>query len=56
MNSITGKKPILIHVNAYLDLPNEEEISSQELKNLITQNDLRNLQRVLLVLLIRILV
>ena len=39
-----AKKPILIHVNAYEDLPTEQEISMFKLNNLISKDNLRNIQ------------
>ena len=37
-------KPILVHVNAYLDLPDEDEIRRFELQNLTSREEVRNLQ------------
>lgn len=39
-----SKKPTLIHVNAFKDLPNEEEIKKFDLKNLISKEKLRENQ------------
>jgi len=39
-----SKKPILIHVNAFKDLPTEEEISSLKLNELISQGELKMFQ------------
>lgn len=39
-----AKKPTLVHVNAYLDLPNEEEKIEFGLKNLISRETLRDMQ------------
>lgn len=39
-----SKKPTLIHVNAFNDLPTEEEIERLNLKNLISKQKLRELQ------------
>ena len=39
-----AKKPMLIHVNAFSDLPSEEEINKFNLKNLISKEKLKNIQ------------
>ena len=39
-----AKKPILIHVNAFSDLPSEEEIKEFDLKNLISREKLKDIQ------------
>ena len=39
-----SKKPTLVHVNAFNDLPSHEELSSYELKTLISQENLREIQ------------
>ncbi|MGD9275745.1 MAG: helicase C-terminal domain-containing protein [Candidatus Pacearchaeota archaeon] len=39
-----SKKPTLVHVNAYLDLPSEEEREEFDLANLISREKLRELQ------------
>jgi len=40
-----AKKPILIHVNAFKDLPDEFEIEKFNLRNLINRDELRDIQR-----------
>lgn len=40
----TAKKPILVHVNAFKDLPSEEEIQRFNLKNLISSDELKEIQ------------
>ena len=40
-----AKKPVLIHVNAFQDLPNEDEKSMYKIGNLITQESLIEMQR-----------
>lgn len=39
-----GKKPILVHVNAFQDIPDKEEIKKYNLKNLISREELREMQ------------
>lgn len=39
-----AKKPVLVHVNAFKDLPNEEEIDKYNLKNLISNERVRDMQ------------
>jgi len=39
-----AKKPILVHVNAFSDLPDENEIKQYNLKNLISKESLREMQ------------
>jgi Rad3-related DNA helicase len=39
-----AEKPILIHVNSFIDLPNEMEIEMYNLKNLITRDKMREMQ------------
>jgi Rad3-related DNA helicase len=39
-----SKKPTLIHVNAFVDLPSREEIKEFNLKNLINRENLREIQ------------
>jgi Rad3-related DNA helicase len=39
-----AKKPILVHVNSYLDLPTKEEKLNYSLNNLITQEELKQEQ------------
>ena len=41
----TAKKPVLIHVNAFSDLPSEEEINEFDLKNLISREKLKKIQK-----------
>lgn len=41
----TAKKPCVIHVNAFNDLPTEDEIKRLRLRNLISKNDLFELQK-----------
>jgi len=40
-----AKKPTLIHVNAFKDLPTSEEISKYNLNNLISKDEVRDMQR-----------
>ncbi|MBI2631583.1 hypothetical protein HYW75_01110 [Candidatus Pacearchaeota archaeon] len=40
----TAKKPALVHVNAYQDLPSEEEISLLSLNNMLSKDGLRTIQ------------
>ncbi|MBT4258118.1 DEAD/DEAH box helicase family protein [archaeon] len=40
-----AKKPALVHVNAFLDLPSEEEINDFNLKNLTSREKVREMQR-----------
>src|SRR3989339_3453 len=40
-----SKKPALIHINAYTDLPTEEEIADYNLHNLISREELRESQK-----------
>jgi len=39
-----AKKPALVHVNAFLDLPNEQELEEFEINNLISREKLREIQ------------
>jgi len=39
-----SKKPTLVHVNAFLDLPSEDEIEKFKLKNLINREKLKDIQ------------
>ncbi len=39
-----AKRPTLVHVNAFSDLPNYEEIEEFRLKNLISRQDVKNMQ------------
>ncbi|MDP2628528.1 MAG: helicase C-terminal domain-containing protein [Nanoarchaeota archaeon] len=39
-----AEKPVLVHVNAFSDLPSEEEIKKFKLKNLISSEKLKELQ------------
>ncbi len=39
-----AKKPCLVHVHAFKDLPNKDEKESLKLNNLISQEELKNLQ------------
>ncbi len=39
-----GEEPILIHVNSFTDLPNENEIKEFELKRLISQEEMKKIQ------------
>jgi len=39
-----AKKPVLVHVNAFLDLPSEEEIKKDNIKNLISREKLKEKQ------------
>jgi len=39
-----AKKPALVHVNAFSDLPSEEEINEFDLKNLISREKLKDIQ------------
>ena len=39
-----AKKPVLVHVNAFSDLPDENEIQQYGLKNLVSKDSLRELQ------------
>lgn len=40
-----AKKPVLIHINAFNDLPDEEEIEQFDLKNLISRSELIDQQK-----------
>jgi len=40
----TAKKPILIHVNAFADLPSEQELEEFDIDNLISREKLREIQ------------
>ena len=40
-----GKKPILVHVNSFIDLPSEMEKKEFDLKNLINRDKLKEIQR-----------
>ena len=39
-----AKKPVLVHVNAFSDLPDENEIKQYGLKNLVSRDSLRESQ------------
>ncbi len=39
-----AKRPVLIHVNAFLDLPSEEELERFDIDNLISREKLKNMQ------------
>lgn len=39
-----SKKPTLVHVNAFVDLPSNEEVKEFSLKNLISRENLRQIQ------------
>jgi Rad3-related DNA helicase len=39
-----SKKPTLIHINSFTDLPNEKEIRDFEIKNLISREKLKDIQ------------
>lgn len=39
-----AEKPTLVHVNAFSDLPNDEELALLEYQTLVTQSELRNAQ------------
>jgi len=40
-----AKKPAVVHVNAFIDIPSEEEIGEFGLKNLISREELRERQK-----------
>jgi Rad3-related DNA helicase len=40
-----AKKPILVHINSFYDLPSEEEIKDFKITNLMTRENLKELQR-----------
>ncbi len=40
----SAMKPVLVHVNAFIDLPTRDELRNFELKNLISREELRNVQ------------
>ena len=40
-----AEKPLLVHVQAFKDLPQKEEISEFDLKNLISREELRSMQQ-----------
>lgn len=40
-----AKRPVLVHVNAFLDLPSEEELEKFDIDNLIGREKLKDLQR-----------
>ena len=40
-----AKKPVLIHVNSFKDLPTEEEINEYDLDNLISKDEVINMQK-----------
>lgn len=40
-----AKKPVLIHINAFIDLPSEEEIERFGIKNIISRESLKDMQR-----------
>ncbi|MBD3247089.1 DUF2075 domain-containing protein [Candidatus Pacearchaeota archaeon] len=39
-----AKPPVLVHINAYADLPTEDELEKHDIDNLITRGKLRELQ------------
>ena len=39
-----AKKPILVHINAFTDLPSEKELEEYDVKNLISREELKELQ------------
>lgn len=39
-----AKKPVLIHINAFADLPSEQELEEFEIKNLISREEIRENQ------------
>jgi Rad3-related DNA helicase len=39
-----AKKPVLVHVNAFLDLPSEQELAEFDIDNLISREKLREIQ------------
>ncbi len=39
-----AKRPVLVHVNSFKDLPNEDEIVNYDLNNLISRDDVKFLQ------------
>ena len=41
----TSKKPALVHINAFSDLPSEREAKEYQIKSLITREELKNLQK-----------
>ena len=41
----TAKKPVLVHVNAFKDLPTEEEKEEYELNNLVSRDNVKDMQR-----------
>jgi len=40
-----SKKPALVHVNGFTDLPSQEEIKKYEINNIISKEELRDIQR-----------
>lgn len=40
-----AKKPVLIHVNAFFDMPSEKELKEFNLKNLISREDFKDAQK-----------
>ena len=40
-----AKRPTLVHVNAFLDIPGEDEIIKYSLKNLISREELKDMQK-----------
>lgn len=40
-----AKKPVLIHINAFADLPSKEEIERFNIKNITSREDLKEMQR-----------
>ena len=40
-----AKKPVLVHINSFVDLPTEQEKKEFELKNLITKIEIKELQK-----------
>ena len=40
-----AKKPVLVHINAFADLPSEEELNEFKINNLISREEVKNIQR-----------
>ncbi|MEK6945773.1 MAG: helicase C-terminal domain-containing protein [Nanoarchaeota archaeon] len=40
----TAKRPTLIHINAFMDLPNKQEIQEYGLKNLVSRDEIKDSQ------------
>ncbi|MEJ2268052.1 MAG: helicase C-terminal domain-containing protein, partial [Nanoarchaeota archaeon] len=38
-------RPTLVHINAFMDLPSEEELSEYELENLVSREEVREMQK-----------